>query len=178
MVDIFLDETPLPSNRGWLKGMLKRMAGWYFSRAARRRKVAGTSLALLPEAELPDDLGWAAASPMVAGAFARWAAAIEMAGQGALPVNVRDLVREHVAAWNGTAPGLSRNWVERAATGLVDAEKPPARLALLSALASYQIDEHMIAAFRAQQPGDDKLIAATAWASFTAARRVGTWLSN
>ena len=48
MVDIFLDETPLPSNRGWLKGTLKRMAGWYFSRAARQRKIAGTSLALLP----------------------------------------------------------------------------------------------------------------------------------
>lgn len=176
MVDIFLDETPLPSNRGWLKGTLKRMAGWYFSRAARRRKTAGASLTLLPEADLPADLDWAASSPTVAGAFARWAAAIEMAGQEALPASVRALVREHIAAWNGEAPGLSRNWVEKAVTRLAEAERPAARLALLTALASYQIDEATIAAFRAQQPGDDKLIAATAWASFTAARRVGTWL--
>ena len=59
---------------------------------------------------------------------------------------------------------------------LAEVKRPAARLALLTALASYQIDKDTIAAFRAQQPGDDKLIAATAWASFTAARRVGTWL--
>jgi AhpD family alkylhydroperoxidase len=177
MVDIFLDETPLPSNRGWLKGTLKRMAGWYFSRAARRRKKPGTSLALLPEADLPADMGWAASSPTVAGAFARWAAVVEIAGQEALPANVRALARAHIAAWNGETPTLSRGWVEKALAGLDDAEKPAARLALLTALAPYQIDENTIAAFRAQQPGDDKLIAATAWASFTAARRVGTWLS-
>jgi len=172
-----LDETPLPSNRGWLKGTLKRMAGWYFSRAARRRKPAGTSLALLPEAEFPTDMGWAASSPTVAGAFARWAAVVEIAGQEALPADVLLLVRTHIDAWNGEPPSLSRGWVDAAIAGLDDAEKPAARLTLLTALASYQVDEGIINTFRAQQPGDDKLIAATAWASFTAARRVGTWLS-
>ena len=176
MVDIFLGETPLPSNHNWLKGTLKRMAGWYFSRAARRQKTAGTSLTLLPEADLPADLGWAEASPMIAGAFARWADAVEMAGQEALPADVRDLVCEHTATWNGETPGLSRNWVEKAVTGLADSDKPAARLTLLTAFAPYQIDENTIAAFRAQQPEDKKLIAATAWASFTAARWVGTWL--
>ena len=176
MVEIFLDETPLPSNRNWLKGRLKRVAGLYFSRAARRQKVAGESLALLPEADLPADLSWAAGSPAVAGAFARWAAVVEIAGREALPVDVRALVSEHVAAWNGESLGLSRAWVEKAVTGLAETERPAARLALLTALASYQIDEETIAAFRAQQPEDDKLVAATAWASFTAARRVGNWL--
>ena len=177
MVDIFLDETPLPSNRGWLKGTLNRMVGYYFSRAVRRRKPAGSSLALLPEAELPADMGWAVSSPTVAGAFARWAAVVEITGQEALPANVRALVRAYVASWNGEPPSLSRGWVEPAVAGLEDAEKPAARLTLLTALASYQVDEGIINTFRAQQPGDDKLIAATAWASFTAARRVGTWLS-
>ncbi len=176
MVDIFLGETPLPSNRSWLKGTLKRMAGWYFSPAARRQKAAGISLTLLPEAALPTDLGWAESSPTVSGAFARWAAAVEMAGQDALPANVRDLVGEHIATWNGESPGLSRNWVEKAVTGLADADKSGARLALLTALAPYQIDKKTIAAFRAQQPEDKMLISATAWSSFTAARRVGTWL--
>ena len=177
MVDIFLDETPLPSNHGWLKGTLKRMAGLYFSRAARRRKPAGTSLALLPEADLPADMGWAASSPKVAEAFARWSAVVEIAGQEALPANVRLLVRAHITAWNGEPPSLSRSWVDAALAGLEDADQPAARLTLLTALASYQVDEGIINTFRAQQPGDDKLIAATAWASFTAARRVGTWLS-
>ncbi|MCP4164747.1 MAG: alkylhydroperoxidase [Chloroflexi bacterium] len=98
MVDIFLDATPLPSNRGWTKGPLKRVAGWYFSRAARRAKPAGSSLALLPAADLPLDLGWAAPSPTVAAAFARWAAVVEMAAREALPTRVRALVRERVGA--------------------------------------------------------------------------------
>jgi len=176
MVDIFLDETPLPSNRNWLKGTLKRMAGWYFSRAARRPKPAGVSLTLLPAAELPADLAWAAGSPAVAGAFARWAAVVNHAGRSVLPAPVRILVRERVQAWKGENPGLGRGWVEEAVAGLDEADQPAARLALLTALAPYQVDESVIAAYRAQHPGDDKLIEAAAWASFTAARRVGSWL--
>jgi len=176
MVSVFLSETPLPSDRGALKGILKRMAGWYFSRAARRPKQAGISLTLLPAADLPADLAWAAASPTVADAFARWAAVVEEAGQETLPADVRALVRERVEAWNGESAGLSRGWVEEAIVDLDEADRSAARLALLTALASYQVDEGVIEVFRTQQPGDDKLIGATAWASFTAARRVGTWL--
>ena len=176
MVDVFLSETPLPSNRDWLKSILKRLAGWYFSRAARRQKPAGVSLELLPAADLPADLAWAAASPTVAGAFARWAAVIETAGRNALSDDARALVAERVAAWNGESPGLSRAWVEEAMAGLDDSSKPAARLALLVALASYQVDKRVIEDYCAQHPGDDALVEAAAWASFIAARRVGTWL--
>jgi len=176
MVDVFLGETPLPSNRDWLKGILKRLAGWYFSRAARRQKPAGASLKLLPVAELPADLTWAAASPTVASAFAHWAAVIETAGRNALPDDARALVGERVAAWNGESPSLSRGWVEEAMTGLDDSSKPAARLALLVALAPYQVDEGVIEGYRAWRTGDDALVEAAAWASFMAARRVGTWL--
>ena len=176
MVDVFLSETPLPSNRDWLKGILKRLAGWYFARAARRQKLSGASLELLPVAKLPADLAWAAASSTVAGAFARWAAVIETAGQNALPDDARALVGERVSAWNGESPGLSRAWVEEALAGLDDSSKPAARLALLAALASYQVDEKVIKDYRAHHPGDDALVEIAAWASFSAARRVGTWL--
>ncbi|MDY7080095.1 MAG: carboxymuconolactone decarboxylase family protein [Chloroflexota bacterium] len=176
MVDVFLNETPLPSNRGWLKPTFKRMAGWYFSRAARRPKPAGASLVLLPAAEPGADLVWAAASPTVVDAFARWTAVVEEAGEEALPASVRALVRERVEAWNGESLGISRHWVEEAIVDLDGADQPAARLALLTAFASYQVDEGVVEAFRTQQPGDDKLIGATAWASFIAARRVGTWL--
>ncbi len=101
---------------------------------------------------------------------------IETAGRNALPADVRALVRKRVAAWNGESPSLSRGWVEEAIAGLDDSSKPAARLALLVALASYQVDESVIEAYRAQHPGDDTLIEAAAWASFIAAQRVGTWL--
>ena len=49
---------------------------------------------------------------------------------------------------------------------------------VLTALASYQVDEGAIHAFRSQYQRDDKLTGAAAWASFTAARRIGSWLSH
>ncbi len=36
--------------------------------------------------------------------------------------------------------------------------------------------EIVVAAFRVGEPDDAALIAATPWASFTAARRIGSWL--
>jgi hypothetical protein len=55
-------------------------------------------------------------------------------------------------------------------------------LALLAALAPFQVDDALVADFRGGGPadgarGDGALVAATAWASFTAARRIGTWLA-
>ena len=80
MVSALLRETPLPSNRSWLKNTLKLMAGLFFSRAARRHKSLGDSLKFLPEADLPADLNWAKPNPTIAGAFARFAAVIEEVG--------------------------------------------------------------------------------------------------
>jgi hypothetical protein len=60
---------------------------------------------------------------------------------------------------------------------LLDAEMQPlAKLILLGALAPHQVDECVIAAFRKILPDDSQLIEALAWGSFTAARRVGSWL--
>ena len=54
--------------------------------------------------------------------------------------------------------------------------QPAGRLALLTALASQQVDEMVIQDFRKQHPEDESLIAAAAWAAFAAARKVGSWL--
>jgi hypothetical protein len=102
---------------------------------------------------------------------------MEEAGQAALPASVRALVQARVDAWQGETLGISRRWVEADVAPLATAERPVARLALLTALASYQVDEQLIAAVRAQLPDDQRLIQATAWASFTAARRAIGWLA-
>ncbi|UCF45419.1 MAG: alkylhydroperoxidase [Candidatus Bathyarchaeota archaeon] len=176
MVSVLLSETPLPSNRPWLKRPLKRVAGLIFSRAIKRPKTAGNSLQFLPEVDLPTDLCWAEKAPNVAGAFARFAAVVEEVGKFALSPRVRAFIIERVNVWNEKAPQLSRSWVEQAVRGLDEAPKVAARLTLLTALAPYQIDEEIVLAFRNHFPEDGKLLGALAWASFTAARRIGTWL--
>ena len=50
------------------------------------------------------------------------------------------------------------------------------RLALLTALASYQVDRSVIDKFRLDWPDDATLVELTSWASLAAARRVGGWI--
>ena len=176
MVNVMLSETFLPSNE-LVKTVFKRVAGWLYSRTAHSSRSPGQSLELVPEAPLPEELAWAAPNPTIADAFAGFASIVEAAGREALPAEVRSLVEERIGAWDGDDLSLSRHWVEEAITELDDASKPAARLALLTALASYQVDEITVQAFRDQQPADESLIGALAWASFTAARKIGTWLS-
>ena len=176
MASVLLSDTPLPSNHPLLKGFLKRMAGWFFSKAIRRSKPIGASLELLPASQLPADFDWARTSPNIAGAFARFAAVVNRAGIEIIPQDVRDCVVEQVQAWDGKDPKLGRHWVEEAMNGLNEKSKDIGRLVLLTALAPYQVDEGVVKAFTARITGDDRLIGALAWGSFTAVRRIGTWL--
>jgi AhpD family alkylhydroperoxidase len=177
MANVLLSETPLPSNRRWLKNTLKLIAGLSFSRAARRPKASGNSLKLLPEADLPADLEWAKTNPTIAGAFARFAAVAEEAGASALSAEIRTFIQKYVQTWNGEAPGINRQWVEQAIDVFNDdASKAAGRLALSTAITPYQVDEGTVHAFRAYSPEDGMLLSVLAWASFTAARRIGTWL--
>jgi len=179
MVNIFLDDSPIPvpSFLKWLKAPLGRLAGSLFGKRILGLSVEpGDSLRFLPDAPLPDEFSWAKSNPTVAGAFARFAAVIEEAGQTVVPVRVRELVQEHVDLWNGDDTGMSRQWVEDAVADLPDNEQASGRLALLAALASYQIDEQVIKEFRQHFPTDEQLISTASWASYVAARKVAGWL--
>jgi AhpD family alkylhydroperoxidase len=176
MASVLLSDTPLPSNHLLLKGIFKKVAGWFFSKAIHRSKPLGASLELLPGSELPDDLVWAKRSPNIAGAFARFAAVVDTAGRAVIPEDVRDRVVSQVRAWDGKDPGLGRHWVDEAMNGLDEKSKAIGRLVLLTALAPYQVDERVVNAFTTHNIGEDRLISALAWGSFTASRRIGTWL--
>ncbi|MGW2223686.1 carboxymuconolactone decarboxylase family protein, partial [Nonomuraea sp. NPDC001684] len=150
--------------------------------AARRPAAPGGSLGLLPGAPLPDDLAWAGGVPRLGEAFARAAAAIEEGGARRLPVPVRELVAERVSGWDGVPPGPGSGWAGQAAAALPPAQRPAARLALLTALASHQVDARTVGEFRAATPGpaaladaDAALVEAASWAAMTAARRTGVW---
>lgn len=178
MVSFFLNETPLPLNRRWLKRPLKRMAGWYFSFSAKRPKLPGESLKFLPDSELPSDLVWARDSQYVAKAFARFAAAINEVGKENLADNVRSSVQSYISTWYGESPGISRQWVEKAIQNLDNRSKTAGRLVLTAAIAPYQVDEKMICHFRTLHPKEETLLGAIAWGSFMVAKRIGAWLCN
>jgi alkylhydroperoxidase family enzyme len=162
-----------PATRRRFKHGLGRVIGPFL----REPHPPGRSLSLLPETALPSGAGWAAGNPTVAGAVARAYAVFEAAGVRALSPAVRDLVCRRLDVWRGEETGLSREWCERLVAGLPVEDRGAGRLALLTALAAYQVDEEVVGEFRRTEPRDDRLVEAVAWASFAAARQVGHWHS-
>jgi len=111
----------------------------------------------------------------VAAAFAGFANVVERAGREILSEQVRSLVTQYVLAWNGESMGEDYGWVDDAIAGVEVEHRAAARLALMVAL-SLEVKPQAVTDFQLQFPEDAQLIAATAWASFTAARRAGSWL--
>lgn len=176
MVNVFLGDAPLPEKA---PSAAMRVVGPMLSRLMlsgyQNSAPAGGSLDLLPAAPLPPALWWAAGSPDIAQAVARADAAVASAGRRSVPRAVRSLVHAELASWNGQHRGPSRAWVEHAVRELPDSQRAAGRLALLVALASYQVDEAVIKDFRATQPSDTALVELTSWASMAAAVRAAGW---
>lgn len=178
MSKIFLGESliPLKSNALGLRALAERMGGLFFARFTRRPRRQGDSLHILRAGILPQDLAWAAASPAISRAFAAFSGAAEEAGSQALESEVRKCVKGAVEGWDGAAPGPGRGWVEPAVAAMRRDQQPAVRLALLAALSPDLVDSDVVGEFKSQHPGDEILLGAVAWSSFTAARRIGSWL--
>ena len=178
MVTILLGPTPLPFTKGTQKKVALHIAAWFFGRSIRLPKESGRSLELLPDTPLPDDFSWATVSPAIAGAYARFARAAESAGTLALPLEVRTMVQQYIEQWDGCDVGLDSSWMDKYVAHLDESQKSAGRLALLAAVAPYRVDNTLIHDFSSHYPGDDLLVAALAWSSFTAARKIGSWLTK
>jgi AhpD family alkylhydroperoxidase len=177
MVNVFLPGSPVPAYAPpAVRGVVMKVLGRFLGGAGGRHIQPGAALGLLPAAPLPADLAWAEGNLVVGDAMARAAAAIEAAGSQFLPAPAREVVLSELAHWDGHPREASRAWAEAAIAGLPPRAQPAARLALLTALASYQVTQSDVAAFQLSQPGDEPLVSLTSWASLAAARRVGSWM--
>jgi hypothetical protein len=174
MVNVFLPSFLLPprlgpaARRRFKHGVSKMLAPML-----RAEHDAGRSVPLLPEAELPPEAAWAAGHEVLATAVARAYAAFQAAGERSVPAAVRELVERRLVTWRGEETGLSRQWCEDLVTDLPEADRAAGRLALLTALASHQVDDDVVDEFKHRRPDDTALVETAAWASFAAARRVG-----
>jgi len=177
VVNVFLRESPFPSHvPESAKPRARQVLGGVLRPAASGGPQPGASLHLLPAAPLPDEFAWARPNEVVAAAFARAYAAVEAAGARSVPAGVRTLVHSRLNTWDGQPPGLSRSWVDEPVATLPAGERAAGRLALVIALASYQVDEGMVDDFRRTGADDAALVELASWASMAAARRTSTWL--
>ncbi|MEO3772730.1 carboxymuconolactone decarboxylase family protein [Micromonospora sp. B9E7] len=171
MVNVFLQESPLPPVRGFAREVVRRGAARVMRRlASSTPRSAHDTDDLLPAAELPDDLRWAAGRPTIANALARAARAIDEGGERRLTTAARELVRAALRE-PGRDPGTAPWLRERLAT-LPERDRPTARLALLTAVSSYRVTDTVIADVRGTGADDAALIEITSWASMIAARHI------
>ncbi|RPK24615.1 Carboxymuconolactone decarboxylase family protein [Streptomyces sp. ADI91-18] len=174
MVRLFLPDSPVPDAAPRAgRGPVMRMVARAMRPDAGTTVTPGASLDLLPTAPLPRSLAWAEGNTHVAGALARSIAALDARAESWIPEPVRDRLHAELSVHDGVAPGPSRVWLDVALEGLIDEQRPAARLALLIALAPYQVTDADIEAFRAEHAGDRELIELASWAALTAAVGIG-----
>ena len=148
-------------------------------RAIECEREPGGSLGPVTDAQLPEDLGWAASSPHIAAAFAGFIETVEARGEAVLDESERACVAAALEAWDGSDPPLGNEWIDEALIGLdAGSARTRARLALMAALAPHRVDEATVEAFKRERPHDRDLVDAVAWSASRAARRIGSWLGT
>jgi AhpD family alkylhydroperoxidase len=178
MVTIFLDDSPLPAMPTGLRNVLMDKTAQVMLSAEVTPGASDAALALLPAAPAQPGFAWAAGQDRIAAAFDRAAAAIERECGDRISQRVREHVSKELASWNGRPPSLSKSWADDRTARLPAADRAAGRLALLTAMAPYQVTAEDIACFRVGQPADGALITLTSWASMAAVRQIGSWLAS
>ena len=176
---IVMDGSPVnaPMGISTIKAMALKIFGGELQENHIKPLLPGRALQLLPEAELPDDMQWARNNPRVADALSRWAAVTKQQATRVIDAEVDDCVRQALSNWQGEQMPISRNWVEDELGDLTGQQRSIARLALLLAKSSYQIDEPVVR--EVLDAGDQKrFIRILAWCTFTASRYLASRIAK
>lgn len=174
VINVLLNGTFLPGTER-AQRIARRVAGKVLAKRVRAERTPGGAVGLTGGNSLPTDLAWAAPNPAIADAFAGLAAEAARAVGDSVPHPVAGLVERTLDSWDGKAPGLGRNWLTKPVDSVAPADQPAARLALLTAMAPFQVTDDDVTAFRVRHPEDADLLALLTWAAFTTARRIGAW---
>lgn len=158
-----------PVDVGRLQGAALRLFGTELRATKQRAAEPGRAIPLLPPAELPADLAWAAPNPRIADSIARWAAAVDRETIEVISPAVRGCVDESLARWRNERMPLSRSWVEPDVEALTGEDKAVARLAIVLAKAPYQVSESLVEPLLGG--GEERFVRILAWATGIGARR-------
>jgi len=169
---VVMDGSPVnvPFGLTSIKALALRIFGNELIPTQKLEVTPGRSLSLLPSAALPSDMMWASSNPRIATALAQWTAAVEAEAAKSLSEEVMAHVQSTLTQWQGETMPMSRSWVETEVTGLASTDANFARLALILAKASYQLDDTLIREVLAACGDEESFIRVLSWCSFTAAR--------
>lgn len=135
----------------------------------------GLSLDLLPKALPSEEFHWAASNSLVTESLSRWNSVVEEEIHQVLSGEAQHIIKDHLRAWSGGHAPLSRRWVEEEIRNLKGVERDKARLVLLVAKASYQIDDGVIEQVVDHGVKEADLVRLGAWGAFMGAKTIANW---
>jgi AhpD family alkylhydroperoxidase len=175
MTNVFLVESAW-QRFGALRHSLQPLMGKIFATFLLGCKYpAGRSLGLIEPASLPEHLQWAVSAGASGQALAYFHQTVQALGERLIEPRTREVVLETIRHKNRLNFGLSRRWADEAVAVLEPSQHVLAKVLLLAALASYQIDENLMHALQVilsqsglneQYSQDASILAVVAWGCY------------
>ncbi len=170
--DFTLNGSPVPVS---LRSGALKFFGMELQESSALDLEHGASLSLLPEATLPEEFHWVASNALIAESLSRWNHVVEEEIHHVLSSEAQQLIRDNLSTWQGGQAPLSRRWVEEEIKDLQGAEHDKARLVLLIAKASYQIDDGIIGQVTRHGVSEADLVRLGAFGAFMGAKTIANW---
>jgi len=170
--DFTLDGSPVPSS---LRSGALKLFGMELQESSALDLEHGASLYMLPDATLPDEFNWTASNSLVADSLSRWNHVVEEEINQVLSGEAQQMIRDNLSAWQGGQAPLSRRWMEEEVKNLQGEERDKARLVLLIAKASYQIDDGIIEQVLQHGVSEGDLVRLGAWGALMGAKTIANW---
>jgi len=95
-----------------------------------------------------------------------------------LSKETQDHIRENLKSWEGGQVELSRAWVENEIQEIREDERDKARIALIVAKASYQIDDGVIDKVMQKGLSEADLVKLGAWGALLGAKTIANWCAR
>ncbi|MHC4284996.1 MAG: hypothetical protein ACYSWZ_18810, partial [Planctomycetota bacterium] len=173
--DFTMEGSPVPT---FIRGGALKLFGVELRESSAMDLEHGASLNLLTEVEISEEFHWAASTPLVAEALSRWNHVVETGINDVLTKETQNKIRENLKSWEGGQMGLSRAWVEEEIQEIREDERDKARIALIVAKASYQIDDGAIEKVVQQGLSEADLVKLGAWGALLGAKTISNWCAR
>jgi len=171
MVTVFLGDTILPINIGFLKGMMKSMAGKMFAGVLNAKKEAGK---IDDGFASVDDLYWAKTNSRVENAFLQFYHSLDTLSREYIPGEVRDFMEDQVAKWDGSDITNIKD-SEETIMAISSGNRSLAKILYLTAFAPHRIQSsHFEALEVGSVENDERILVSLSWASLITALKIGS----
>ena len=168
VVNVFVEEIKMPGPR-FLAPLFRRLVKRTLRGLSGVKRTDGP---LYPASKMSEDFPWANSIPSLLASISSLAEVAENEGRRVLSEKALQQVGELIETWDGEPPPLGPSWLKQALAEIDVSEQALAKLALLTGVAAWKVDDKTVAAARSLCATDSDLIYVVVWAAWKAATSI------